>query len=147
MYATKADLVARFGQNILNIAQMFPTDVQDPLETSLQDACEEVDGYLAVRYPLPLPNVPNNLKRLVCDIARYKLHFEAANEAVELRYKMAIDFLKGVRDGKNSLAILDTSNQISDDQPKNKPSTMPIGTTYTGGVFGDAILDQMPSIK
>ncbi|TCB75530.1 DUF1320 domain-containing protein [Acinetobacter sp. ANC 3781] len=147
MYATKTDLVARFGQNILNIAQMFPADVPDPLETSLQDACEEVDGYLAVRYPLPLPNVPNNLKRLVCDIARYKLHFEAAPEVVELRYKVAIDFLKGVRDGKNSLAILDTSNQISDDQPKGRPSTAPIGTSYTGGVFGDSILDQMPSMK
>ena len=146
MYATEADLVARFGQNILNIAQMFPADVPNPLETSLQDACEEVDGYLAVRYPLPLPNVPNNLKRLVCDIARYKLHFEAAPEAVELRYKMAIDFLKGVRDGKNSLAILDTSNQISDDQPKNKPSTMPIGTSYTGGVFGDDTLNKMPTM-
>ena len=146
MYATEADLVARFGRDILNIAQMFPADVPNPLETSLQDACEEVDGYLAVRYPLPLPNVPNNLKRLVCDIARYKLHFEAAPEAVELRYKMAIDFLKGVRDGKNSLAILDTSNQISDDQPKNKPSTMPIGTSYTGGVFGDDTLNKMPTM-
>lgn len=146
MYATEADLVARFGRNILNIAQMFPADVPNPLETSLQDACEEVDGYLAVRYPLPLPNVPNNLKRLVCDIARYKLYFEAPPEAVELRYKMAIDFLKGVRDGKNSLAILDTSNQISDDQPKNKPSTMPIGTSYTGGVFGDDTLNKMPTM-
>lgn len=146
MYATKEDLVARFGQNILNIAQMFPADVPNPLETALQDACEEVDGYLAVRYPLPLPNVPNNLKRLVCDIARYKLHFEAAPEAVELRYKMAIDFLKGVRDGKNSLAILDSNDQISDDQPKNRPSTAPIGTSYTGGVFGDATLDKMPTM-
>ncbi|MEG0346592.1 MAG: DUF1320 domain-containing protein [Acinetobacter sp.] len=146
MYATEADLVARFGQNILNIAQMFPADVPNPLETALQDACEEVDGYLAVRYPLPLPNVPNNLKRLVCDIARYKLHFEAAPEAVELRYKMAIDFLKGVRDGKNSLAILDSNDQISDDQPKNRPSTAPIGTSYTGGVFGDDTLSKMPTM-
>lgn len=146
MYATEADLVARFGQNILNIAQMFPADVPNPLETALQDACEEVDGYLAVRYPLPLPNVPNNLKRLVCDIARYKLYFEAAPEAVELRYKMAIDFLKGVRDGKNSLAILDSNDQISDDQPKNRPSTAPIGTSYTGGVFGDDTLNKMPTI-
>ena len=60
MYATKADLVARFGENVLNLALMFPADAPDPLETALQDACEEVDGYLAVRYPLPLPNVPNN---------------------------------------------------------------------------------------
>lgn len=146
MYATEPDLVARFGQNILNIAQMFPADVPNPLETALQDACEEVDGYLAVRYPLPLPNVPNNLKRLVCDIARYKLYFEAAPEAVELRYKMAIDFLKGVRDGKNSLAILDSNDQISDDQPKNRPSTAPIGTSYTGGVFGDDTLNKMLTI-
>lgn len=146
MYATKEDLVARFGQNILSLALMFPADVPDPLETALQDACEEVDGYLAVRYPLPLPNVPNNLKRIVCEIARYKLYFEEAPEATEVRYRMAIDFLKGVRDGKNSLAILDINNQISDDQPKNKPSTMPIGTSYTGGVFGDDTLNKMPTM-
>ena len=91
--------------------------------------------------------MPNNLKRIVCEIARYKLYFEEAPEATEVRYRMAIDFLKGVRDGKNSLAILDTSNQISDDQPKGRPSTAPIGTSYTGGVFGDATLDLMPSMK
>lgn len=146
MYATKKDLVARFGENVLGLALIFPADVPDPLETALQDACEEVDGYLAVRYPLPLPNVPNNLKRIVCEIARYKLYFEVAPEAVELRYKMAIDFLKGVRDGKNSLAILDSNDQISDDQPKNRPSTAPIGTSYTGGVFGDATLNKMPTM-
>ena len=146
MYATKKDLVARFGENVLSLALMFPADVPDPLETALQDACEEVDGYLAVRYPLPLPNVPNNLKRIVCEIARYKLYFEEAPEATEVRYRMAIDFLKGVRDGNNSLAILDINNQISDDQPKNKPSTMPIGTSYTGGVFGDDTLNKMPTM-
>jgi phage gp36-like protein len=147
MYATKADLVARFGENVLSLALMFPADVPDPLETALQDACEEVDGYLAVRYPLPLPNVPNNLKRIVCEIARYKLYFEEAPEATEVRYRMAIDFLKGVRDGKNSLAILDSNDQISDDQPKGRPSTAPIGTSYTGGIFSDTTLDMMPSMK
>lgn len=146
MYATKKDLVARFGENVLSLALMFPADVPDPLETALQDACEEVDGYLAVRYPLPLPNVPNNLKRIVCEIARYKLYFEEAPEATEVRYRMAIDFLKGVRDGKNSLAILDSNDQISDDQPKNRPSTAPIGTSYTGGVFGDDTLSKMPTM-
>ncbi|MEG2267621.1 MAG: DUF1320 domain-containing protein, partial [Acinetobacter sp.] len=28
----------------------------------------------------------------------------------------------------------------------NKPSTVPIGTSYTGGVFGDATLDKMPTM-
>ena len=55
MYATKDDLVARFGENVLNLALMFPADVPDPVETALQDACEEVDGYLAVRYHYPCP--------------------------------------------------------------------------------------------
>lgn len=32
------------------------------------------------------------------------------------------------------------------DPPKQQPSTVPIGTTYTGGVFGDSILNNMPSI-
>ena len=60
----------------------------------------------------------------------------------------AISFLKRVADNKAHLQIqLPVTNQIVDDQPKGRPSTAPVGTSYTGGVFGDSILDQMPSMK
>lgn len=146
MYATEADLVARFGEEIGNLKLMVsnPTFVED----AIQDATEEINGHIGDRYPLPLPNVPSNLKRMACDIARYRLYFQQPTEEVRKRYEDAIAFLKRVADNKAHLQIqLPETNEIVDDQPKGRPSTAPIGTSYTGGVFGDAILDMMPSMK
>ncbi len=146
MYATEPDLVARFGEEIGNLKLMVsnPTFVDD----AIQDATEEINGHIGGRYPLPLPNVPSNLKRMACDIARYRLYFEQPTEEVRKRYEDAIAFLKRVADNKAHLQIqLPETNVIVDDEPKNKPSTAPIGTSYTGGVFGDATLDLMPSMK
>lgn len=146
MYATEADLVARFGEEIGNLKLMVSnlTFVDD----AIQDATEEINGHIGGRYPLPLPNVPSNLKRMACDIARYRLYFEKPTEEVRKRYEDAIAFLKRVADNKAHLQIqLPETNVIVDDEPKNKPSTAPIGTSYTGGVFGDATLDLMPSMK
>ena len=145
MYATEADLVARFGEEIGNLKLMVsnPTFVDD----AIQDATEEINGHIGGRYPLPLPNVPSNLKRMACDIARYRLYFEQPTEEVRKRYEDAIAFLKRVADNKAHLQIqLPETNEIVDDQPKNKPSTAPIGTSYTGGVFGDNTLNKMPTI-
>lgn len=146
MYAIEPDLVARFGEEIGNLKLMVsnPTFVDD----AIQDATEEINGHIGGRYPLPLPNVPSNLKRMACDIARYRLYFEQPTEEVRKRYEDAIAFLKRVADNKAHLQIqLPETNVIVDDEPKNKPSTAPIGTSYTGGVFGDATLDLMPSMK
>jgi phage gp36-like protein len=146
MYATEADLVARFGEEIGNLKLMVsnPTFVDD----AIQDATEEINGHIGGRYPLPLPNVPSNLKRMACDIARYRLYFQQPTEEVRKRYEDAIAFLKRVADNKAHLQIqLPETNEIVDDQPKGRPSTAPIGTSYTGGVFGDATLDLMPSMK
>lgn len=147
MYATEANLVARFGQEIQELKLMHAsasTAVQD----AIQDATEEINGYIGGRYALPLPNVPSNLERMACDIARYRLYFQQPTEEVRKRYEDAISFLKLVATGKAHLQIQDAeTNQIVDDQPSKKPSTMPIGTSYTGGVFGDSILSKMPSIK
>ena len=97
---------------------------------------------------MPLANIPSNLKRIACDIARYRLYSEQPFEHITKLYDDAIAFLKRVQDKKADLQILDEqSKEIIDDKPKNKPSTMPIGTTYTGGVFGDDVLGRMPSIK
>jgi phage gp36-like protein len=146
MYATREELTKRFGSEIEQLESMHPssnTAVQD----AIQDASEEIDSYLAAKYTLPLPSTPNNLKRLACDIARYRLYFQQPTEEVRKRYEDAKEFLKGVRDGKNVLAILDNQNQVTEEKPVNAPATMPIGSTYRGGVFGDATLDMMPSIK
>ncbi|ENV71902.1 hypothetical protein F946_01357 [Acinetobacter johnsonii ANC 3681] len=142
MYATRNDLEARFGEGELQQLESMQT-VGNSIEEALQDASEEIDSYIAVRYVLPLPNTPSTLKRIACNIARYRLYFQQPIEEVENRYKAEIDFLKRVADGKATLNILNPQNEVTEE----KPATMPIGTTYRGGVFGDDILNMMPSIK
>lgn len=146
MYATRNDLEARFGEGELQQLEMMQT-VGNSIEEALQDASEEIDSYIAVKYVLPLPSTPSTLKRIACNIARYRLYFQQPTEEIENRYKAEIDFLKRIADGKATLNILNPQNEVTEEQPKNKPSTMPIGTTYTGGVFGDDVLNMMPSIK
>lgn len=146
MYANRADLEARFGEaEIANLEVMQSTP--NAIDEALQDATEEIDSYVAVKYQLPLPSVPSTLKRVACNIARYRLYFQQPTEEIENRYKAEIDYLKRVADGKAILNILDPQNQVSEEKPVQSPATMPIGTTYKGGVFGDAVLDMMPSIK
>lgn len=145
MYATRDDLIARFGTEVEQLESMHPQG-NTAVQSAIQDATEEIDGYLAGRYDLPLPNVPNNLKRLACDIARYYLYFQQPTELVEKRYEQAIDYLKMVANNKAHLSILDTQNQITEEKLRNSPVTAPIGTTYTGGVFGDDVLNKIPSL-
>lgn len=146
MYATEEDLVARFGQEIERLKLVY-TNPTNAVQEALQDATEEINGHIGGRYSLPLPNVPSNLARMTCDIARYRLYFQKPTDEVRQRYEDAISFLKRIADNKAHLQIQEAvTHQIVDDEPTNKPSTMPIGTTYTGGVFGDSILNNMPSI-
>ncbi|MFU9812424.1 gp436 family protein [Acinetobacter radioresistens] len=146
MYATEADMVKRFADDIEELKLMH-ADAAVSINEALQDAAEEINGYIGGRYPLPLPNVPSNLNRMACDIARYRLYYQQPTEEVRNRYKDAIKFLERVQDEKAHLQIQTVTNEIVDDQPKGRPTTMPIGTSYIGGVFGDETLDKMPSFK
>lgn len=146
MYATRKDLEARFGEDELQELDLMQT-AGNSIEEALQDASEEIDSYIAVRYVLPLPSTPSTLKRIACNIARFRLYFQRPTEEVENRYKAEIDFLKRVADGKATLNILNPQNEVTEEKPVNSPSTLPIGSTYRGGVFGDDVLSMMPSIK
>ncbi len=146
MYATRADMEVRFGVNEISNLKAIQT-VENAIEQALQDAAEEIDSYVAVKYQLPLPEVPSTLKRIACNIARYRLYFQRPTEEVENRYKAEIDFLKRIADGRATLNILNTQNQVTTEKPVQTPSTMPIGTSYVGGVFGDETLNKMPSFK
>ncbi len=146
MYATRKDLEARFGEDELQELDLMQT-AGNSIEEALQDASEEIDSYIAIRYVLPLPSTPSTLKRIACNIARFRLYFQSPTEEVENRYKAEIDFLKRVADGKATLNILNPQNEVTEEKPVNAPSTLPIGSTYRGGVFGDDVLGLMPSIK
>ncbi|MDQ9819258.1 DUF1320 domain-containing protein [Acinetobacter bereziniae] len=144
MYATEEDMIKRFGNEVENLKAMLP---EGAIAEALQDAAEEIDSYVAVKYSLPLPSIPSTLQRIACNIARYRLYFQQPTDEVENRYKAEIDYLKRIADGKAVLNILNQDNEVTEEKPKNSPATMPIGTTYRGGVFGDDILNRMPSIK
>lgn len=144
MYATEEDLIKRFGNEVETLKSMLP---EGAIAEALQDATEEIDSYVAVKYSLPLPSISSTLQRIACNIARYRLYFQQPTDEVENRYKAEIDFLKRIADGKAVLNILNQENEVTEEKPKNSPATMPIGTTYRGGVFGDDILNRMPSIK
>lgn len=145
MYATKSDLVARFGENeVLNLQAMQ----SDPnaVENALQDATEEINSYVAVKYPLPLPDTPATLVRVACNIARYNLYFQRTTEEISNRYKAEIRYLERLANGSCTLSILNSDKELTSERPQQLPSTLPLGASYTGGVFGNDTLDMMPSI-
>jgi phage gp36-like protein len=77
----------------------------DVVASKLADADAEIDGYLAGRYTLPLTSVPEALRRIACDIARYHLYDDRVTEAVQKRYDDAIKFLRMVAKGEVQLGV------------------------------------------
>lgn len=145
MYATRDELVKRFGE--LEISSLEDQDgtgspVPGVSMAALQDATQEADSYIAVRYPLPLPSVPTPLVVAVCDIARYRLYKDRPTEQVTYRYEAALKWLEKLAAGKVTIFF----------EPAIAPVEIPrspvaIGVQYTGGVFGADVLSRMPGIE
>lgn len=83
-YATRADLVARFGADeIDDIAPVNNAGVSVRADAALADADAEIDTALAECYALPLPDGDYpHLKGIACDITRARLYDDAAPERV-----------------------------------------------------------------
>lgn len=112
-YATQANLIDRYGEDAIlvladrNLDAIIDADI---VQQALDDATAEIDAYVAAKYTLPLPTVPDVLVRLCGDIAMYRLAAEAdqATDERRKRYEDAIDFLKSVSKGVASLGVIDT---------------------------------------
>lgn len=109
-YATQQDLIDRFGEE--ELVQL--TDRAEPpagaidatvIGKALADADDAVNGYLAVRYEVPLASPPLVLNRMACDIARYYLYEDRVTEIVRKRYDDAVAYLKDVAAGKVVLGV------------------------------------------
>lgn len=87
-YATQDDMVKRFGETELaqrtNRVDGSSIDAV-VLTRAIGDAEAEINGYLAVRYQLPLAELPSVLVRVACDIARYHLYDDGVPETVRTR--------------------------------------------------------------
>jgi phage gp36-like protein len=140
MYATEADMVARFGADEMSMLAEGSDVIQ-----ALRDASEEAQSYTAVRYTPPLPNVPAPLVSATCDIARYRLYKDRATEQVKERYEAQIKWLTRLADGK---AVLTFSPALTPEQAEviEKP-VAPSSGMATQGVFGDDVLGMMPDVR
>jgi phage gp36-like protein len=122
-YAGAEDLKKRYGREIDELV-LAEGKAPGSLEAALEDAAAEIDGYVGQRYRLPLPTgkIYPALRWLSCDIARFRLWESRAEDEganpVYVRYKKALEFLKGIAEGK--IALLDEDGL----EPETAPGAM-----------------------
>ncbi|MEO1987560.1 MAG: DUF1320 domain-containing protein [Martelella sp.] len=107
-YATLDDLIERAGQDeILMVADRDGDGVADPdvVAKAIADAASAIDGYLAVRYRLPLAVVPSQVNGWAVSIARYHLHRDGAPDHVVRDWKAANADLEKVSSGRIRLPL------------------------------------------
>lgn len=106
-------------------------DAAARIEDAIADAERTVDGYLRLRYTLPLDPVPAILTTWTRSITRYRLHknleADARTNPIVRDYRDAIKFLEQVRDGSFSLGA---------DDPAIKPDQMDARFESDTKVFG-----------
>lgn len=109
-YASQQDMIDRFGEGeLVELTDRAtpPTGAIDAavVAGALADADAAIDGYIAVRYELPLPATPALLVRVACDIARKHLYKDAPLDEVTAAYKTAIALLRDISRGVAELDI------------------------------------------
>lgn len=77
------------------------------IETAIADAQREIDGYLAIRYTLPLLSTPQIIRVIALRIARKNLDLYDPREIVLKDYEVALDWLKQIAAGKLALVLED----------------------------------------
>lgn len=119
MYANVQDMVARFGDlEVLQIADRNADGMidDDVVLVALADATAEIDAYLG-RFKQPFDEIPAILKRLCCDIARYRLVATSGvliTEEIRNRYKIdVLDLLKALAKGEVQLGADSTGEQVA----------------------------------
>jgi phage gp36-like protein len=104
MYATVADMTARFGETHL-IRLSRPEDRtaetvdEVKVETALADVSAVIDGYIRGRYFVPIAAPPAEIVRATCVLARYELaqgeHSDPSEEMSKAR-KDTITWLENI---------------------------------------------------
>lgn len=130
-YATKQDLVDRFGEReLLQLTDRtnVPPSVVDDVVVgkALADADAMIAGYVGKPYQLPLSVVPPVLTKIGADLARYYLHGEAADKdsVVTRNFNLALAWLKDVARGVVSIdANGEVPAQVGGGAIRANPST------------------------
>lgn len=136
-YITEADLITRFGQT--EITQLADRDGDGQPDTAvvdqaLADADALINGHLQAVHTLPLTTVPELVKMLAGDIARYQLYEDRATETVQKRYDAAVRTLEKIAAGRMSLG-LDAGAETTPQAGGAKVVADAPERTFTGGTL------------
>lgn len=110
MYATVEQFITRIGEKEtieLTDRRMIGIVDEEILQVALADSSAQIDSYLA-RYKLPLAQVPQNLTRICCELARYHLagmSDTTITDEITERYKLALGELKQIAKGEITLGV------------------------------------------
>jgi phage gp36-like protein len=109
-YCTLQDLIDRFGESSLvgltDRAEASTGEIDtDVTDRAIADTDAMIDGYLKVRYALPIASVPPLLRDLALPIAFYKLHVHVAEEKVRVDYQDALKMLSAISLGNVLLDV------------------------------------------
>ncbi|EMM2166478.1 TPA: DUF1320 domain-containing protein [Klebsiella pneumoniae] len=121
-YCTLDDLINDFGeQEIIRITDRSrpATGQIDPavVEKAVGDADAEINMYLEGRGLLPLPSVPDTLRRIASDITRYYLYQNPRDDSpVVTRYNQRIRQLEKVASGRLSLGLDNAGKVLEPDE-------------------------------
>jgi len=117
VWAVQQDLIDRFGQaELLALADRDNDSVIDTaiVGQALNDAQSLAESYVRQRYPAGFSIVPDLLKSLVCDLARFRLDADNPRDNVTRRNDAAIAILRDIASGKASL-LTDADGAGGDD--------------------------------
>ncbi len=104
MYATVQDMKDRFEEaeliQLSDSAMLGEID-EAKINRAIDDATNEINGYLAKHYKLPMSPVPPVLVRFTCDIARFRLYLNRADmpEIVSKSYSDALAYFVNISKG------------------------------------------------
>ncbi|WP_048646600.1 gp436 family protein [Nitratireductor soli] len=103
-YCTLQELTDRYSERMLvEISDRAdaPTGMIDAdlITRAIADADALIDGYLKVRYRLPLASVPRLVKDLSLRISIYYAHAHVAAEKIRRDYEEALSSLKHISQG------------------------------------------------
>ena len=109
------------------------------VQSAIDDAAEEINGWIGRRFKLPLSTAPSILAKFNADIAVYNLYGRRSGDVPEKwrnRYKDAVKFLEAVSDGRVTLGV-----QPGPDAP-TAGSSAGIKTSARTKIFSETELDK-----
>jgi phage gp36-like protein len=146
-YATQDDIVALYGADALFVADRDGDGVAEApaVARALASASEEINSFLAVRYPLPLTSTPGVLVQKTVDIALYRLALSKDVQSVEhrQRYEDALAWLKALGKGEVSL-MLPANGDLEGESPSQPEAPAPIVVAGPERLFSRAAMRGVP---